>query len=276
MKFLAFTFYTFSVLPIIFLEAMEEKAKKKIQLFQPKSLQVQCIRSFYAPALNDKEDQVNEIYSIGNINTLNKRISLTLYPMIAYHILKTEKVCVRDKYALISFLRDYPEQHEKKVEKILNFFTEFIETNNYYYSTLLKAAIHCSVKPWIVNFLLENGEAPNPSHVWQLIGNEKARPEIHRYNTRKLVHILRCDVPLKPRSPIPFIPSSGLKPFEYAQDMLICWQDTIWTKGYKEKKFNKYFKPKLYEAQSQETIEEYKFFFSEVVDLLLPYEQKAQ
>ncbi len=272
MKFLVFTFYIFSVLPSSIVQGMDEKIEKEVTFFQPKSLQKICLKSFYS---SNNLDQ--ELFSTENINLLNKNFSLALYPIIAYHIIKTHKITnISQKCALITFLRDYPDTHAKKTQKILHFFTQFIDTKNYFSSTLLAVAISHSIKPSIVNFLLQNGEQPNSSLVWFLIGNEKFRPEIHSYAIKKLAYLLTFNTPLDRKPSNNFITPSGLKPLEYAQAMLTCWQDEAWTKGYKEKQFNEHFRPKLCEAQSQETIDNYKKFFSEVIDLLITHESKIQ
>lgn len=254
MKSLDFTFYTLFFLPIFFLKTME----KEIEIFQPKSLQELCVTPFYSDTLQDKKKTNNntdaDLFSTEALNNLNKKLPLRLYPSIAYHVLKAKKITTHNKYAIICFLRDYPDEPDKKSKKIIDFFAHFIDSTNFYCSHLLPVALTNTVKPCVFNYLLQSGEKPDNRTVWHLIGNEKSYPNIHNYMIKKLAFLLKQKPPLEPKNQ-----NSEIMPLEYAQNMLKCLSDKNLISSFKE-----------------EEIKTYKNFYTKVVDLLLMHSQRVE
>ncbi len=255
MKFLVYIFYAFLFLPVFLIQTME----KEIEIFQPKSLQELCIKSFYAnypqgKKKNNNNKGADKTFSSENINNLNKKLPLELYPNIAYHVLKTKKIAMHRKYAIICFLRDHPAKLNEQSKKILQFFARFIDGRNYYCSRLLSVALKNTVEPYIFNYLLQSGEKPDNLIVWHLIGDEQHHPNIHNYMIEKLAFLLKENPPLEPKNQ-----NSEIMPLEYAQDMLKRWSDKKGTSSFEEQE-----------------IEKYKDFYTQVVALFNTYSQKVE
>jgi hypothetical protein len=240
--------------------------EKEIEIFQPKSLQELCIKPLYAdtPQEHKKEKKTNnkrvdKAFSPENINALNKKLPLNLYPSIAYHVLKTKKIAMHSKYAIICFLRDHPDKLDEKSKKILQFFARFIDGRNYYCSQLLPVALKNTVEPYIFNYLLQSGEKPGNLIVWHLIGDEQHHPNIHNYMIEKLTFLLKNRHLSQNHITNKYKPLSRFTPPEYANNMLKHWRDKKGTSSFEE-----------------EEIKKYKDFYTQVVALFNMYSQKAE
>lgn len=255
------------------INAMEKQSDNTI-VFQPKKLLELCIKQYYANHNSKKDKKLYDSpMKVRKINTLHKKIPLSWYPTIGYHVLQCEKIPERDKIAIITFLRDYPEKIPKESKKILNYFVRYLNTKLIYHSSLLAMAVLPKYDLFFFQFLLEQGEVPTSHCVWQLIGNEKCLFQVQENNTTKLKCLLRFNPPLIPKPCNAFVLSSGLTPPEYTRAMLTCWCDEEWTKGYKQKEF-KNFKSIIHEPISRERVEEYRNFYTKAVELFTEHEKK--
>ena len=210
-------------------------------------------------------------HNVEAINTFNKNAPTHKYPQLAYDVFLNQKLSSENKKAIIIFMRNYPE--EKLVGKpyqILDALIKYYTPITHYFNNRLLFACQNSIEPCIFNFLLKKGDQPFELVIWHLIGNQKPVPEIHENMLGKLEYLTGCTVNISPTPPNPFIPSTNLKPLEYAESMLACWSDQEWTRGFYEKRFEQFknFSLILNEIISPETIEKYINFYTRVVELL--------
>ena len=208
-------------------------------------------------------------HDIEKINAFNKNIPAQLYPRLAYDVFLNQKLNSTEKMMIVGFMRDLPEKLEGKPYQILNALIKYYNPTQYSNNRLLFACQN-SIEPCVFNFLLKKGDQPFYIVIWQLIGNRKTSPEIHDRMLKKLEYLTSRSVHILPNPTNPFTHYIPLTPLEYAQAMLACWQDENWTRGFSQKEFGKdgCFKPELQDIPTQETIEKYTHFYTQVVDLL--------
>jgi hypothetical protein len=264
-----FTFYGLFFLATFFIKGMEEEkiTKRGKNIFPYAPLQALCIKSLFS-----SQDPIALIHSVRKINLLNKKLSLYLYPLIAYEVTRHKTMNLQHKSIIVCFLRDYPKKMNKKAFKVVSFFADFLD-KRYYFSTLLFLASENTIKPCIFRFLLEQGEEPQPIIVWHLLGNAKCRPILHRYMLKKLSSLLAHDPLLahipsqEPKHLLPGETITNITPLEYVEIMIDCWQDDAWIKGSSIKTYEN-FSAQLNKAADLKTQKKYLDFFSQAKNIL--------